>query len=344
MRSWYKLIAVLALLFAASFSAGLIVSCSDDSSENPTPGVLHPVCNKPAHTRIDAYTPASAVPDWGTPVRLDEPINTPCPEDAIEISRDGEYLYFMFTQDILEDMTPEQILARENNTYRAHRVGGPDEFEQPLYYDLARGTDYSLDGELSFTSDGSKVYFHSNRPENTGYQEIPSTDDYLDIYVADIVDGKPGPGVNLGPPVNSAYPDGEHAIYPDDSTLYFTSLRPDGIGGADIYRSVLSDGAWSIPENLDFPVNSFANDLQPAFTADGDTMYFVSDRNMLIGAAIYRSVRNGDLWTSPELVIDGIVGEPSLTGDGEYLYFVHVLSDTAGTYDADVWYSQRVHP
>jgi hypothetical protein len=343
MRTWYKLVALSVILFVASFSVGVLVSCGDDSSENPAPEILHPVCKQPAHTRVDAYTPISVVLDWGTPVRLGDAINTPCPEDAIEISRDGQYLYFMFTQDILENMTPEQILARENNTYRAHRIGGPDEFDQPVYYDLAKGTQYSLDGELSFTTDDSKVYFHSNRPANTGYQQIPATDDYLDIYVADIVDGEPGPGVNLGPPVNSAYPDGEHALYSDDSTLYFTSRRPGGIGGADIYRSVLSGGVWSTPEILGVPINSSADDLQPAFTADGDTMYFVSDRNMLIGMAIYRSVRNGDAWTSPELVIQGIVGEPSLTGDGEYLYFVHVLSDTAGTFDADVWYSQRVH-
>ncbi len=343
MRSRHRISAIFGLFFAVAFAVGLLVACGDDKTENSIPADPVPVCTKPAHTRVDAHTPASTVADWGDPVRLGDPINTPCPEDAIEISRDGQYLYFMFTQDRLEDMTPEQILARMNNTYRAQRIGGPEEFGQPEYYDLAKGTDYSLDGELSFTSDGNKVYFHSNRPQNTGYQQNPPTDDYIDIYVADIVDGKPGPGINLGPPVNSAYPDGEHAIYPDDSTLYFTSRRPGGIGGADIYRSVLTGGVWSAPERLNVPINSAGNDLQPTFTPDGDTMYFVSDRNIIIGAAIYRSVRNDYSWTSPELVIQGVVGEPSLTADGEYLYFVHVLSDTAGTFDADIWYSQRVH-
>jgi Tol biopolymer transport system component len=37
----------------------------------------------------------------------------------------------------------------------------------------------------------------------------------------------------------------------------------------------------------------------------------------------------------------GIVGEPSLTADGHRLYFVHVLTDSAGIFDADVWVASR---
>ena len=70
-------------------------------------------------------------------------------------------------------------------------------------------------------------------------------------------------------------------------------------------------------------------------------MYFVSNRNLFIGSAIYRSNRLGDVWSEPELVIKGIVGEPSLTADGNYLYFVHVLTDIAGPFDADIWYCER---
>jgi len=35
-------------------------------------------------------------------------------------------------------------------------------------------------------------------------------------------------------------------------------------------------------------------------------------------------------------------GEPSLTSDGSYLYFVHVLTDAEGAFDADVWLSERI--
>lgn len=330
---------VFCLLFV---SVLIIATACDDKGDEPTPvTILHPDCQKTTQTRTDAHTPQTLVADWGQPALIGDPINTLCPEDAIEISRDGHYLYFMFTEDRLEDMTPAQILAYANNTYRAERTGGPGEFAEAEKYDLHLGASGgTLDGELSFTADESKVYFHSNRAENTGYNANPFTNDYLDIYVADIVNGVPGPGRNLGEPVNSIYPDGEHAIHPDGVTLYFTSSRPGGKGGTDIYASTLSGDTWSTPENLD-SINTLFNELQPCFTVDGDTMYFASERNPAIGPAIYRSVRSGGEWHSPELVIRGIVGEPSVTADGQLLYFVHVLTDALGTFDADIYYCER---
>ena len=320
----------------------LASGCGKDSPAGPGDTVPQPECTKAPSGRTDAHTPISVVSDWGQPVRLGPPVNSPCPEDAIEIARDGQYLYFLFTKDILENLTPSEILSRPNGTYRAKRGGGPGDFDAPVFYDLGAGIDQSLDGEPSFSPDGRQVYFHSARATNSGYQQVPPADDFLDIYVADVVDGRPGPGRNLGPPVNSIFPDGEHAIHPDGVTLYFASLRPGGLGKSDIWRSTWSGTAWSTPVDVGAPVNSAGGDLQPAFTADGDTMYFVSDRNPLIGAAIYRCARRGDGWGAPELVLKGVVGEPSLTADGRLLYFVHVLTDAQGPFDADVWFTERV--
>ncbi len=315
--------------------------CNDEAPSQSSDKPLHPQCSKVAPLPADDHTPQSVVSDWGQPIRLGEPINNPCPQDAIEISADGQYLYYMFTTDVMDSMTAEEILSAQNNTYRAERIGGPGDFDEPVYFNLATGTAGSLDGEVSFTPDGSTVYFHSNRPENLGYNESPAVPDFLDIYVADIVDGVPGPGRNLGSPPNSIYPDGEHAIHPDGITLYLTSLRSGGLGGADIYRSTLSGSTWSEPDNLGGPINTVADELQPCFTADGDTMYFTSSRNPLIGAAIYRSHRVDSAWSAPELVIRGIVGEPTLTADGHLLYFVHVVTHEGVIIDADIWYCER---
>ncbi|MBU1707331.1 hypothetical protein KKB28_05390, partial [bacterium] len=337
-QEWLKLFCVFSFVVVLAFLSG----CDKKKDEQPENSVWHPECIKSPHERTDAHSPETMVSDWGQPVRLGTPINTPCPEDACEISRDGQYLYFYFTIDLFENLLPEEIFSYLNGTYVAQRIGGPADFSEPVFYDLGKGANESLDGELSFTPDGSKVYFHSTRAANLGYLQDPPVDDFLDIYVADITNGEPGPGRNLGTPVNSIYPDGEHAIHPDGVTLYFSSHRPGGVGSVDIWISTLEDSTWSDPVALGEPINSTANDLQPTFTSDGDTMYFVSDRNIAVGAAIYRSNRVGDVWSEPELVIKGIVGEPSITANGEYLYFVHVLTDISGTFDADIWYCERV--
>jgi len=335
------------ITLAACVAGCLLASegCEDEKPAEPKPvPTPSPLCEKTGTGRSDINTPASMVSDWGEPLRLGEPVNTPCPQDAIEISSDGAYLYVMYTEDILTNMPPERILERHNNTYRLRCTGGPDEFAGPEFYDLGKGIDRSFNGELSFSPDGGTVYFHSLRSTNQGYLQNPPVDDFLDIYVADIIDGVPGPGRNLGPSVNSVYPDGEQAIHPDGVTLYFASHRPGGAGGADIWTSTFDGGTWSNPVNLGWPINSLANDYQPAFTADGDTMYYASGRNPLIGMAVYRSARVGSDWGAPELVIRGLAGEPTLTADGRLLYFVHVLSDAGGNYDADVWYCRRSTP
>lgn len=320
--------------------ASTLISCSDSTGTDSEPP--EPQCDIETTVRIDTGTPETVSSDWSQPIKVGAAINNLCPQDAIEISADGTYLYFLHTEDIIDNLTTEEILADYNNTYRARRTGGPGDFDQPEYYNLAKGITGSMDGECSFNSDGTKVYFHSNRITNTGYQNDPFYNDFEDIYVADITDGEPGVAQNLGPAVNSVYPDGEHAIHPDDTTLYFTSLdRPGGTGGADIYVSVYTGGTWQQAVNLGSPINTTADELQPAFTSDGDTLFFTSDRDDQVGTAIYRSVRTGATWGTPELMIRGICGEPSLTADGQLLYFVHVLMDGGGIFDADVYYCTR---
>jgi Tol biopolymer transport system component len=184
------------------------------------------------------------------------------------------------------------------------------------------------------------VYFQSTREGNTGLVAIDPTDDYLDIYVADVVDGVPGVARNVGEPVNSSSPDGEHALSPDGTRLYITSNRPGSVGGTDIWVAEKTGDAWGEPVALPAPINTDANELQPAFAADDpDTMYFVSDRTG--EATIYRSTFADGAWSEPEVVVTGYVGEPSLVADGSVLYFVQVLIDDKGIYGSNIWYTER---
>jgi Tol biopolymer transport system component len=327
-------------------TAAITFGCSDqDKSTDSQPDQpVEPICNRDISGRTDAHQPTSEVADWDAPVRLNDSVNTDCPQDAIEISRDGTQLYVLYLEDVQDNLSAAQMLSRPDNTYMLTRYGDETEFGNRQFVDLGKGATQSLDGELSFSPDGNKVYFHSLRAANLGYQANPPTDDFLDIYVADLTNGVPGPGVNLGEPVNSVYPDGEEAIHPDGVTLYFASHRPGGSGGADIWESTFDGSNWGQPTNLGTTINSATNDYQPAFDASGDTMYYASGRNPLFGMAIYRTHKVVGGWSAPELVMSGLVGEPSLTADGQLLYFVHVLSDGSGNYDTDVWVSRRVAP
>jgi Tol biopolymer transport system component len=97
--------------------------------------------------------------------------------------------------------------------------------------------------------------------------------------------------VNLGATVNSAFTEFGPALSKDGLSLYFTSNRPTGSGGLDIWVSQREarDGAWGTPVNL-ASINTVANDFVPAFSRDGHWMFFASTRPGGYGMA--------DVWAS----------------------------------------------
>ena len=77
----------------------------------------------------------------------------------------------------------------------------------------------------------------------------------------------------------------------NDSICLFSSNRPGGYGGYDLYASVLVDGQWSTPMNLGPSINSFYNERYPFLTRNGLTLFFSSDNLKSIGGYdIFRSV------------------------------------------------------
>src|SRR6266496_1814997 len=89
------------------------------------------------------------------------------------------------------------------------------------------------------------------------------------------------PPVNLGPTVNKpGFNTAGPALSRDGLSLYFQSNRTGGYGGNDIWVSQRAsrEDAWGQPVNLGPTINTAANEDAPAFSRDGHTMYFNSDR------------------------------------------------------------------
>ena len=85
--------------------------------------------------------------------------------------------------------------------------------------------------------------------------------------------------VHLGA-VNSSAQENQAALSPDNLSLYFSSSRPGGLGGDDIWvaRRASLESPWEAPENLGPLVNSAGHDRSPAFSVDGHLLFFHSDR------------------------------------------------------------------
>lgn len=84
--------------------------------------------------------------------------------------------------------------------------------------------------------------------------------------------------------INTQLNEGTCAISADGRRLIFTSCSGrDGIGSCDLYESRKVGEEWTTPKNLGRNVNSNEWESQPSLSADGRTLYFVSDRRSGMG-------------------------------------------------------------
>ena len=96
--------------------------------------------------------------------------------------------------------------------------------------------------------------------------------------------------------------EGSQSISQDGKYLFFTGCnRPDGLGRCDIYISQWKGNDWSTPFDLSPPVNTSGWESQPSLSADGRTLYFVSNRKGGLGGYdIWKSTLTDKGWGEPE--------------------------------------------
>jgi len=122
--------------------------------------------------------------------------------------------------------------------------------------------------------------------------------------------------------INSDLNEGTSTISADGRKLIFTScVGRQGYGSCDLYQSVRVGHEWTKPINLGPNVNSSEWESQPSLSADGRTLYFISDRRGGMGRRdIWVSLLNekGE-WTKAKNI-----GKPINTIYDEISPFIHV--------------------
>jgi len=180
------------------------------------------------------------------------------------------------------------------------------------------------DAPIAYSPSGELVAFTRNNFQQ-GERFLPDAGWELSILLGianeegDFQAGKPfvfnGPGYSTGFP----------AFSPDGESLYFSSDRPGGQGGYDLYVSKRTASGWGTPTNLGDRVNSPGNEISPY--AVGNSIYFSSDylpgfggmdiyRADLIGASVSSVVNMGNGVNSP-----ADDAGFTLSKDGQWSYF-----------------------
>ena len=142
------------------------------------------------------------------------------------------------------------------------------------------------------------IYFTICDPDD--FANIP-----CEIYVSRFSHGRWQKARKVGGDVNiegftSTHP--SVGYLPDSTTvLYFVSNRPGGLGGTDIWYSIIKDGKTpSQCVNLGAPVNSEGNEITPFYDNASHRLYFSSDWHLGFGGYdIFFSEGSRDSWQQP---------------------------------------------
>jgi len=195
------------------------------------------------------------------------------------------------------------------------------------------------EGYTSVSADGRYIFFSVCNQDGYGS---------CDIFYSFLKGNAWSRRMNLGDRINSAAWDAQPAISADGKTLIFSSARPGGLGGKDLWISYWKNGSWTIPENLGKTINTADDEEAPYLHYDGKTLYFSSSGHTGYGQHdIFRSqMLGGGQWTIPENMGRGINSDADEAGfyvdfKGERAY---IASSREGGFGGLDIYSLKLSP
>ncbi|QEC66978.1 OmpA family protein [Panacibacter ginsenosidivorans] len=188
-------------------------------------------------------------------------------------------------------------------------------------------------GAINISQDGEWLVFAGNFP-GKGYGNY-------DIFISYNTPQGWSVPINLGENINTDFWESSPSLSPDKNALYFSSNRPGGYGGKDIYVSYRSaNGKWLPAQNLGPSINTAGDEIEPFIHADNSTLYFTSNGLPGYGGLdifLTRKDANGK-WQTPENLgypINTISDQESIfiSADGATGYYASDRSDTRGGLD-----------
>jgi len=248
-------------------------------------------------------------------------VSTPLPEYGLVISPDGNIAVFARMSGAWG--------ARGNKSrlYVTQKRDSGWTIPKPLF-----GNTFNT-GDPFFSPDGTILYFTTNQ----ALDGTEKADD--DIWMADHEAGifkrpRPLAGVNSNGMESSP-------VVSANGSLYFSSIRPSGLGSGDIWVSRLVDGVFQKPENVGAPVNTQYGEWN--LFIEKDELYLVVEASGRPGAKssngdlyLYRKAENG--WESAvplsHVNTTGSDLMPRLSPNGRN--FLYTSSGMAGSKDTEI--------
>jgi outer membrane protein OmpA-like peptidoglycan-associated protein/Tol biopolymer transport system component len=248
----------------------------------------------------------------------DAPVN-----QMVKVSNLGQQINSEFSEH-------SPVISADNSTlvYTARRPDsrGADPktgfYDEDIYVSKNNGENWSAaqniglpvnskghDATISLTADGKTLYIYRHKKSGGLYRT--DFDDAAKVWKEPQLVQKP---------LNSKHYEASICQSADGSKIFFTSDRPGGFGGLDIYMATKSTkNDWSEPLNLGQRINTSFNEDAPYFHPDGRTLFFSSNGPNSIGGYDIYVAEFDSATTSFSVPIN--MGAPLNTPDDE-IYFV----------------------
>ncbi|WP_425460728.1 OmpA family protein [Leptospira gomenensis] len=247
------------------------------------------------------------------PIKLTGGINTGLNEFGISLTDDGNVLYFYSKREnsnytdlyrsvrngnewkqgeeieVLNSNFDDQspfILNKEEGILFSSNRDGAIEFQlsngkigvsRDIYFSKKKGSDWAAPAALPRTVNTESIeenpFLFNDRLYFTRYPfgKVSEADIFVSMYRNKTWDK----ALSLPAPINTDYSEIAATISKNGKTIFFSSNRPGGFGGYDIYKSeLLNDGNYSEPINLGPDINTAGDEAFYLESGDGTTFYF----------------------------------------------------------------------
>lgn len=195
-------------------------------------------------------------------------VNTPYPEFRPIADPDNLTLFYSSRRDIELYNKKEEPEPRTPGTFFAANINEGKPVSGKLFYRPASQLKFTegmqdLDLMMSASGNGQHMLIYRNNQ----------------LYLTDFADGKWSVARHLTATINSApFFEGNACVNNEGNVIIYSTRKPGGFGGYDLYRSVLtSSGDWSEGENLGEDINSAGDEDFPSLSYDEKLLFYASN-------------------------------------------------------------------
>ena len=248
-------------------------------------------------------------------------------------------------------------VAWTNDAFNQHYIAVENNEDNTLESKALRsfiGNDIN-DAPMSYLPSIDMVAITSNNFMD-GIRHIAGSGLMMDIYLFNIKSKKEwnhsteqfftfNATVDAKKPFSTGHP----CLTNNGTALYFSSDKPGGYGGYDIYVSYRTATGWTLPQNLGHPINSPGNEMTPFVDANG-RLYFSSDWHHGFGGMdIFTANRYSYGWGN----VENMGNQVNSPGDDMYFVFnpkqregYFSSNRTGGRGNEDIYkvIQQKAHP